>query len=162
MSIRTNGILAVAASTLLLTASSAALANKFSCVVEIAKSDCWQNRNISLAFAMNDAVTLKVINSYKMDAKTNLLQATFACDTASSIGFTAVMTPPVWPQDKGKLFHTQSVYVIPTALQKGADKWILQLCFSKDFSSVPFPVNGKVSNCKCQFPQNQRLIPVKN
>lgn len=161
MSIRKNCISVIAAMALL-TSTSVVVAGNFSCVVEVMKSTCWQNRNLHLTLNMFDAASLKVINSYSMDGKTNYIQKTFACDAASGIGMSALMSPPVWPKDKDKWYRSQKLYAIPATLEKNAKQWVLQLCFGKDFSSVPLSVDGKVTDCKCEFPQNKALKPIKH
>jgi len=133
---------------ILLTISGIALAHQaMKCALELRKSPCWKEYQVDVTLIK--ANILKEQKHYTMKVGKSSLSDTLPCDPMEQITFSARFSPPIWAEEIGKHYPAQKIWNIPEKLQKGAEKWLLKLCFPGDFVGVPIPIKD-AQNCECE------------
>lgn len=122
----------------------------FDCSFRLIKSSCWQGKKITLKVINSDNLQTETMHILSEDAE--VLEAPIDCEKIKSLTFKASVSPPVWEGDKGRFYSSRRLWNVPSSLPGNADRWYIDICFSRDFSGVPDPVVD-FTRCECVFPK---------
>ncbi len=122
----------------------------YPCVLRFAKTDCWPDFQVTLQPL--DASTQQPIGKpIVLDKNKYETEVLFPCQPRQNISFVATVLPTVWGATPDTEYPSNHFWESPDELPKGANSWIVSVCFASDFSSVPIPLSQKPT-CSCNFP----------
>ena len=125
----------------------------FSCSVKLVKTVCWKDRALILKVINADNLETETIHELEQDK--SFLEVPLDCKKLNRVSFEVSFDPPIWEADKGRFYKAKRLWNIPKRLPLGADNWSIDLCFARDFSSVPLPL---VDFTKCTCPNEHELL----
>lgn len=120
----------------------------FTCAIHLSKGKCWGAHEVTVKVASStwpDIVTTIKLAKDKFSAQKDI-----SCKPMDSIVTTATFTPPIWEGDVGKTYRQKKQWIIPASLPEGSEKYVIQICFPKNYDGVPLPM-GDIRKCKCEF-----------
>ncbi len=132
----------------LMASSLCVAAPSYPCVVRLAKTNCWVGTQVTVQ-PIDTATQQNIGSPIVLGKDVDQISQPFVCKPKQSIAFKATISPPVWAE-ADTVYPSTSFFQAPSHLPSRADKWIVTLCFSKDFSSVPFPMTAEPT-CECKF-----------
>lgn len=122
------------------------------CVVQLVKDSCWRTYTIRLQ--AYDAQTLHAVGKViVLPGQKQSVEAAIPCQANQELTFKASFSPKIWGEGKDTIYHAQHVWNVPMQVSKDANKWLMKICFAKDFTDVPMPLMIK-GDCVCQFPDD--------
>ena len=129
--------------------------NAFSCVMTIAKDNCWSNYDVTITVL--DLDTHKNITSIVIPKGKTWTKQQFTCQPHQKLMYYATFLPIIWKDDAGKTYRGHSFWALPHSINPGETAWQLNVCYARDFAETPLPVDSR-GNCRCDFSQ----IPTGN
>lgn len=125
----------------------------FLCKLFIQKNTCWKNYEITTKIIdINASADKQLIGKIIIDKNKLNGSLIFKCSKGTLLSFQSSFNPPIFQEQKDKLFFTKKLWKVPSSIPKDAEVWVISLCFPDDFQKVPMPM-GEVKNCKCVLTQ---------
>lgn len=115
------------------------------CVLTIIKDNCWTNYDINIEFF--DAENGQFVARANVPSNQNWGRVKFKCHSSQIFTAKARFSPDIWEGDSKKTYSSVRVWNLPEIAPAGDAAWAINMCYSKDFASIPEPLNAK--NCKC-------------
>lgn len=129
-------------------------AGSYPCDIRVMKSSVWKDYDVYVQ--MKDLTTELKVGQPVLIPKGKLYTVVSTiCAAKQRINFQATFSPVIWEGTEKDVYTTNRFWHSPTELPPKSEKWILSVCFSKDFTSVPGPTleSEKVS---CSFPKPEK------
>lgn len=127
----------------------------FDCYFTLVKDSCWTKYDVTVD--VTDANTLKPILTVNIPAGESWVREKFACKPLQKMAYKAHFSPEIWQGDANKTFSGQKFWELPDAIQSYQKAWNVEICYPKQFLSVPFPPDA-TGNCTCDF---SKVTPLK-
>jgi len=118
----------------------------FPCYVTMIKQNCWKDYDVTVE--ITDAVLKKQLASAEVPSDELWTRVKFECKPEQSLSFVAQFSPAIWGGEEEKVYPAKRNWFLPSEITPGMLAWNIDICFPRDFSSVPAPVRGS-SNCIC-------------
>jgi hypothetical protein len=135
------------------------LAHAVPCVFTVIKSDCWGDYKVQVTLSDRNAnVPLHTFDLQKNDY---FQRIQMDCRPSQVIAAQAQFSPPIFNGDTGKMYNANVFWMIPVVTTEPGAGWSYNICFSKDFANVPFPL-GVTGNCDCDFSRVPTFILKEN
>jgi hypothetical protein len=119
----------------------------FPCIYTLVKENCWKDYDVSVDVKDADLKTLFTVNIPKGKI---WARHEFSCSPAQGLIYVAKFSPTFWESDKNKTYPALRSWSLPGQVNEGEAAWTIPVCFSADFSQVPFPPTAK-GTCSCDF-----------
>ena len=131
-----------------------AAAGGIPCYVQLVKETCYNGYQVTLQ--VQDGTTQENIGApVIVDAHSYDKLQQFSCKPNQQVTVQATFTPTIWQNTANTIYHVKRFWTVPTTLPPMSDKWIITLCFAKDFVAVPLPPKG-ADSCICNYPVNDK------
>lgn len=115
------------------------------CVLTVTKDNCWNNYDVNIHFF--DGETGQNVAQLVVPANQNWGRVKFTCHAPQIFTATAKFSPDIWEGDSAKTYNSDRVWTLPEVAPAGDTVWAINMCYGKDFATLPQPLNAK--NCKC-------------
>ena len=117
------------------------------CFLALAKDSCWTNYEVKLA--VTDTATGLVVANIDVPKNRTWVRVKFPCKSEQTLSFKAQYSPVIWQGTEGQQYSAQNYWQLSMESSK-TQAQSLNVCFGRDFSEVPTPVNAK-SQCVCNM-----------
>lgn len=128
--------------------STPALAQRAVCVMEFAKSNCWNKYQVTVDFTTTSYP--EFVNKIVLVPNVSSQQKQFSCNLGDRLHMKAKYTPPIWDTDQGAYFKQKTNWLVPKKPPKFGGRFYYKICYPNDFELVPIPP-GADDKCKCTF-----------
>lgn len=120
----------------------------FDCYFTLVKDSCWANYEVTVNVV--DAVANKRLTTVVVPKGQSWARNQFTCMPNQNLMYYATFSPIIWQSKKDKIYQAKKYWILPKAPKEGELAWNIPVCFSREFSEVPFPPDAS-GNCQCDF-----------
>lgn len=128
------------------------------CYYTLAKDNCWNKYTVTVD--VMDALTSKTLTTAIIPPGKSWVRQTFQCEPGEKLMYRAHFSPSIWESEKGNMYYAKNYWSLPTEINPGDSAWNVSVCYSSDFSQVPFPPEA-TGTCRCDFDSIPMIPPKK-
>lgn len=130
-------------------------ASAFTCFLTLVKDSCWTSHDVQISLYEVGSKTPLVKGDIPKGKSWSRVQ--FDCSPGISFNYFVKFEPPIWDNQKGKVFKGKSTWSLPKEIEPGKTAWNITICFPAEFAEVPAPMD-QTANCACNV---KDIPPVK-
>lgn len=116
----------------------------FPCYLTVIKGPCWQAYDVTVD--MRKVADDESILTLNLSKDQLWERASFECSPKETVYFKSHFSPVIWENEAHRTYQSTRYWSFPVSTE-GAVAWNMTICFSKDFSEVPLPLNA--ASCAC-------------